>query len=159
MDQSVTPASAPTIEPAKPRTRRGPLGQINQRERAKLVQIDREIEAGKLVADLGGRAPTGAEAILIEQAAALIVDIRAARRGGRSTEDKVRLLTRIIGKLGFKSAAAKRAGPTLADLAALRAAPAAKDDQGLANAPESAEPPTGSPGAATASPDAVPEAP
>jgi len=103
MDQLATPLSEQSGEPApNPRRRLSPLGKLSQIERARLAAAEREVEAGKLFADLGGRAPTAAEAALIEQAAALIVDIRAARRAGRSTDDKVRLLTRVVGKLGFQ---------------------------------------------------------
>jgi hypothetical protein len=101
-----------------------PRNRLAKSQRAKIDEAERKLEANKLIAGLG-REPTPAESLLITEATALVVSIRAARRAGKSTDDKTRLLVRTITKLGLKLGAAARPAarsPTLLERAAAQAA-------------------------------------
>jgi hypothetical protein len=62
----------------------------------------REVERTALLTDLG-RKPTGAEKLLIDEAAALAVQIRKKRRQGWQTADLTRLLVRALGQLRLRA--------------------------------------------------------
>jgi hypothetical protein len=70
------------------------------KERARLEEEERRVEAAALAGDLG-HPPTAMERLLIEQASSLAVEARRLRRLGKSSADEVRLLSRILGQLGL----------------------------------------------------------
>ncbi len=103
---SQSPAQSSQPKPAKPwQFRPGQSGLPQGRyalmkERARLEEEERQVEVAGLLADLGHPA-TGAEKLLIDEAAACVVEARKLRRQGKSTVELTRMLDRIVGRLGL----------------------------------------------------------
>jgi len=73
------------------------------------AQADRAIEREKLTVAFTadhGRAPSAFEAVLLDQAAGLVVLDRKQRRKGQANTEAARLLIRLLGRLGVKLGAA-----------------------------------------------------
>jgi hypothetical protein len=97
METSAATAGKPGRPSFAPGNNANPLGRA---ARAKREAAEREAEAAALLADLG-HPPAQAERLLIDEAAACVVEARRLRKLGRSTIELTRMVDRIVGRLGL----------------------------------------------------------
>lgn len=117
METQAKPQPAPRGRPFEPGNT---IGRNGRRGKAAEREAERQQEAARLLAGLGHPA-CPAEAVLVEQASALIVRVRWLRRSGfdRRADDAARLLKRYLGQLvGDQGSRTARSGrPSYGDVA------------------------------------------
>jgi hypothetical protein len=91
-----------------------PLNKLAKSQRFRLDENERRHEREMLTAAFvadHAREPSHFEAVLLDQAAGLLVLDRKRRRRGQASTDAARLLVRLLGRLGVRFGAAVKAPP------------------------------------------------